>query len=279
MSRNYYYLISSLPELRLDDYKEPYRVNEFIEELYANLEPEHAGYVQDILCMNDNPNIVDIVSGRANTWLDARGNWSFKEVKSFFDLPETLDEKKHAYILRFMNSLGELKKEAKTISRYQVEELLLGRFYGQMMRHKNSFIREYFSFDFNLRNVLLAINKRKFKLDKISLLDVEENQIVRKLQTSTAADFGLSASLNYIQALIAVFEKDDIVYREKFIDQLRWEKIDEINTFSYFNVDVLLGYLIKLMMVERWIAMQAIHGREALAKISKIDPEILNKRN
>ncbi|MFH1062099.1 MAG: DUF2764 family protein [Candidatus Omnitrophota bacterium] len=275
---NYYYLISSLPELRLDDYKEPYRVNEFIDELYANLESEHAEYVQDILCMNDNPNIVDIVSGSGNTWLDARGNWTFEELKSFFDNPEALDEKEHAYILGFINSLAGFKKEEQKINRYKAEELLLGGFYAKMMRHKNSFIRDYFSFDFKLRNVLMAINKRKFNLDKIPLLEVGEHEVVRKLQTSTANDFGLSLSLDYMQSLLAAFEKDDIVYREKFIDQLRWEKIDQINTFSYFKVDVLLGYLIKLMMVERWIAMGASRGHEALAKISKVDPGILNKK-
>lgn len=277
MSSNYYYLISSLPELRLDDYKEPYRVNEFIEELYCNLDSEHAQYVQDILYMNDNPNIADIVSGSGNTSLDARGNWTFNQMKSFFDNPETLDEKQHSYVLNFKNSLDGVDNENKTINRYLAEELLLESFYGKMMRHKNSFISDYFTFDFRLRNILLAISKRKFKIDNISLLEVGEDEVIGKLKTSTANDFGLGNSVDYIQSLVDAFDKDDIVYREKLIDHLRWDKIDQINTFTYFKVDVLLGYLIKLMMVERWIAMTVKGGREAFTEILKVDRELIKQ--
>ncbi|MBU1087998.1 MAG: DUF2764 domain-containing protein [Candidatus Omnitrophica bacterium] len=274
---NYYYLVSSLPELRLDDYKEPYRVNEFVEELYANLEPEHCKYVQDILWMNDNPNIIDIVSGSENTWLDAKGNWTFEEIKAFFANPESLDPKQNAYILGFINALGGFKKEDKKINRLQAENLLLTRFYAKMMNHENSFIKEYFTFDFQLRNVLLAINKRKFNQDEINLLEVGEDEVIQKLQKSTANDFNLSMDLEYLQGLLAAFEKDDILFREKLIDQLRWAKIDQINTFSYFKVDVLLGYLIKLIMVERWLAMGAARGQEAFLKISEIDSKLLKQ--
>ena len=79
------------------------------------------------------------------------------------------------------------------MSRSQAEELLLSQFYAKMMRHKNGFIQEYFTFDFQLRNVLLAINKRKFNIDKVRFLESNENEIVRKLKTSTANDFNLSS--------------------------------------------------------------------------------------
>ena len=277
MSNNYYYLVSSLPELRLDDYKQPYRVNEFIEELYVNLSPEHFRNVQDILYMNDNPNIIDIVSGSGNTWLDSKGNWTFEQIKSFFSEPELLDAKEHAYLLEFINSVDSLKKEDNKVSRGQAEELLLSEFYAKMMNHKNAFIKEYFNFDFQLRNILLAINKRKLNMGKIRFLESNENEIVQKLKTSTANDFNLSLEIDYMQALIATFEKDDIVYREKFIDQLRWDKIEQINTFAYFKVDILLGYLIKLMIVDRWIALEPKRGNEALQKIVTVDKEVLKQ--
>jgi len=277
MSSDYYYLVSSLPELRLDDYKEPYRVNEFIEELHVNLAPEHFRHVQDVLYMNDNPNIIDIISGSGNTWIDSRGNWTFDQIKSFFAEPDLLDAQEHAYILGFINSIDGLKNEDNKVSRSQAEELLLFKFYAKMMQHKNGFIREYFNFDFQLRNILLAINKRKFNIDKVRFLESNENEIVRKLKTSTASDFNLAQEIDYVQVLIAAFEKDDIVYREKFIDQLRWDKIEQINTFSYFKLDTLLGFLIKLMMVERWIDLEENQGNEAFNKITTIDPKVLKQ--
>ena len=66
MDKRYYYLICSLPFLRLDDYKGPYRVREFVSELYDNLTPLHCGYVRGILYMNDNTHLVDCALSISN---------------------------------------------------------------------------------------------------------------------------------------------------------------------------------------------------------------------
>jgi hypothetical protein len=277
MSSNYYYLVSSLPDLRLDDYKEPYRVNELIDELYINLDPEHFQYIKDILYMNDIPNIVDIVCKSGNTWLDARGNYTFDQMRELFENPEVLDEKEHAYIIELMSLIEGLKSEGKQLERLRVEQLIWKNYYLKMTSHKNEFIKKYYNFDYHLRNLLLAVSKRKFKAEDVSLLDIAEDDLVKKLKTSTATDFGLGNTLDYLQLIIDAFEKNDIIYREKLIDQLRWDMIDQFNTFAYFKIDVLLGFLIKLILVERWIAMGAKQGKEAFEKITKVDEQLLEK--
>jgi hypothetical protein len=276
MSSNYYYLVSSLPDLRLDDYKEPYRVDEFIEELQLSLAPEHFQWARDILYANDNPNIADILCKSGNTWLDARGNYTFKQMEELLSDPERIDEKKDDYIVSFYNEFQGLQSaEDHALNRAETEELLLKIFYSKMMSHQNEFIKKYFTFDYYLRNVLLAMNKRRFKDQKIEFLELSGNDIIGRLKNSSAADFGLLGNLDFINRLIEIFEKEDIVHREKSIDQLRWEMIDTINTFAYFKVDVLLGYLLKLIMVERWIALTEQKGKEAFEKLSKVDEKIL----
>ena len=54
---------------------------------------------------------------------------------------------------------------------------------------------------------------------------------------------------------------------------------DEINTFNYFAVDVLLGYLIKLIIVERWIALEPHRGREIFQQLTAIDAERIYQIN
>ena len=65
----------------------------------------------------------------------------------------------------------------------------------------------------------------------------------------------------------------DIVHIEKFADQLRWKMIDQINALAYFEIDVLLGYLIKLMLVERWISLDEVAGKEVFQKTTEIKTE------
>ena len=275
MSSNYYYLISSLPELRLDDYKEPYQVNELIEELYLNLDPKRCRYVRDVLYMNDNPNIIDVLCGAGNTWIDARGNYTFKQMEQMLLSPDSIDGEKDGYIVSFYNEFRMLSSRDEKPKRDELENLLLKGFYKKMMDHENDFIKNYFTFDYYLRNTLLALNKRKFQDQDIELLDIDQDDIIKKLNGSSSGDFGLGGNLDFMSRILDIFEKDDIVQREKAIDQMRWEMIDQINTFAYFKVDTLLGYLIKLMMVERWIAMTDQKGGEVFDRLSEVDEKIL----
>ncbi len=270
MSRHYYYLIASLPQLRLDDYKEPYRVDEFVRELYENLTPVHSRYVQDILRIYDNVHIVDCLLENERSWSLHRGNWSFDELKKKMPFSE---EDSDEYLACFMKEFNQLKQNTREISRVDIEKIIWQRFYSKMTSHENNFIRRYFSFDLELRNILACLNKRKFNLSQDVLMPVGENSVLDKLRSTTANDFGLSKELDYLPGLLEVFAKKDSVHVEKFTDQLRWEMIDNINSLAYFEIDVLLGYLLKLMLVERWIFLDDVAGKDVFQKITEIKTE------
>jgi hypothetical protein len=51
------------------------------------------------------------------------------------------------------------------------------------------FIRDWFAFDANLRNILTAINGRKFNLPYAQYL-IGDSETVERLSKSHAADFG-----------------------------------------------------------------------------------------
>ncbi|MFH1093204.1 MAG: DUF2764 family protein [Candidatus Omnitrophota bacterium] len=270
MSRQYYYLIASLGQLRLDDYKEPYRVDEFVSELHKNLTPVHSGYVRDILRIYDNAHIVDCMLENQKPWLLCKGNWTFDELKKKMPFNEYDTD---AYIACFMKEFNRLKQNTQKISRADIEKVIWHIFYSKMVNHDNAFIRRYFSFDLELKNVLASFNKRKFSLSEDILMRVSDSGIMDKLSSSTANDFGLSKELEYIPGLLDAFLKKDSVNIEKFTDQLRWDMIDQINSLVYFQIDVLLGYLIKLMLVERWISLDEVTGKESFQKIMEIKTE------
>ncbi len=272
MSRQYYYLVTSLPDLTLDAYKEAYRVREFAGELAEQSSGAEREYLRSLLDWNDNRLVIDALLRRAEPWASPPGNYDFSEIK------RRLDEKDYEgfpeYLCRFLTEQEAFSEKEKSPG--NLEMILAERYFGKMIRHENCFLREYFRFELNLRNVKAALTGRRFNLKpEFCRPDTESAGLAEKLASSTAADFGLGHELDFIPVLVETFEKDDPVHWEKTIDLLRWKEVDDLNTPVYFNIDVLLGYLLKLILVERWIHLEPHRGREVFEQRVKIDRDNL----
>ena len=55
--------------------------------------------------------------------------------------------------------------------------------------------------------------------------------------------------------------------REKGLDQIKWDKVEEITLFDYFTIEVVLAYTIKLDLAYRWLELDEEKGREMFSKI------------
>ena len=64
-----------------------------------------------------------------------------------------------------------------------------------------------------------------------------------------------------------ILEGNDILARERGIDDLYWEKIDELTLFDYLNFDKILGVIVKMMIIRRWILLDEQTGREMFKKL------------
>ena len=130
------------------------------------------------------------------------------------------------------------------------EENFTPEFYGAMLKHPNDFLREFFRFDLNMRNAKVRYLNESLgrPMDQDIFLEdegeFEEREEVRK-----------------------VLYGPNLITREKGLDELMWKKIDELNTFDYFNVSALLGYIAKLKIIDRWLKLDDATGREMFRKL------------
>ena len=46
------------------------------------------------------------------------------------------------------------------------------------------------------------------------------------------------------------------------LDDILWKKVDDLATFHYFDLEAVLGYIAKLHIVNRWLALDETAGRE-----------------
>ncbi len=135
-------------------------------------------------------------------------------------------------------------------------------FYKEALSHNRSFIRDFFLFDFNVRNQKVRyLNKalgRDLEKDVLSLRDPEAEEIGIEQEEP---EFKESAQLQNI------LDSQDLLAREWGIDDLYWEKINELNLFDYLNFDKVLGIIVKMMIIRRWLVLNEETGREMFKKL------------
>jgi Protein of unknown function (DUF2764). len=125
------------------------------------------------------------------------------------------------------------------------ENCLVREFYEKALKDGNKFIREYFTLDLNVRNGKARfLNKAFGRPESQDTIDIP------------TGEFMLSGKLD--EALAA----DDLLQREKALDSLMWDRIWEITVFNYFDMDAILGFVAKLHIIDRWLALDEKTGRE-----------------
>ncbi|MBO8467992.1 MAG: DUF2764 family protein [Bacteroidetes bacterium] len=149
------------------------------------------------------------------------------------------------------------EKDRKTIGMLEkgfVDENLTEDFYRQALASRNRFVRDYFRFDLNVRNAKVRY------LNEALGRDPKKDVIV--LTEDDSRD-----EFEEVSKLDAVLHGKDILERERGIDDLMWDKIDEMTTYDYFDIEAILGFLAKLHIVERWYILDEKTGREMFRKL------------
>ena len=141
------------------------------------------------------------------------------------------------------------------------DEKLNAEFYCEALQHKNEFIREFFLFDLNVRNAKVKyLNKALGREADRDVLTFGEDAAPKVLE-ATEKEFEEAAALE------AVFAQADILSRERGIDDLMWDKISNLTTFNYFDINAILGFITKLNIVARWFRLDEQTGREMFKKL------------
>ena len=141
------------------------------------------------------------------------------------------------------------------------DENLNQEFYAKALVHSDTFVREYFRFDLNIRNAKVKyLNKALGRPADKDILTFGEDTDQRVLD-AVEAEFEEAADLE------TILNSGDILSRERGIDDLMWEKISDLTTFNYFDIDAVLGFITKLNIVARWYKLDEQTGREMFKKL------------
>ena len=261
----YYYLVAGLPELTLEDSKLSYTVADFKAELYPDLSDEDRRLIDLIYLKFDNANVLKLLKDK-DAAIDSRGNYSAEELAEFISSLKDGDEVADAVFPSYLSTFISEYFNTPAEDDFLHEDRLAALYYAYAMKCRNKFVSSWFAFNLTMNNVLVALTARKFKMD-IAPLIVGDTEVCEALRTSGARDFGLTGEVDFLDQLVKISETEELVEREKKIDQLRWNWMEEATFFNYFTVERLFVFLLQLEMIERWISLDKEKGNQLFRSI------------
>ena len=176
------------------------------------------------------------------------------ELKAGSDIPVSLEK------------LNELLDEQLTAADKQLLDLLRAPMdeetLEQGLQAKNRFIRAWFAFNQDMNNVLVAQICRKHGFD-VKQQIVGQGEVAEQLRThTTQKDFGLNEVTGDFQEILALAQIEDLMAREKAMDAIRFEWLQDRTEFDFFSPEMVFAYYLEAVMLHRWSILTIEEGEK-----------------
>lgn len=257
MNRQYYYLISSIPEAVFDVESNALPFMKYKEYVMEYIHPQDYKWVDMLFYPIDNRNLLNLLYPPDNLKWEEGGKFSLQEME------EALAEKKlPRYILSFLQAKEDAETRNEPFDRLTAERQLFNYFYSDIHNCKNKFISEWFNFDREVRNIQAAFAARKLNVPIEEDIFTNNDDLTEQILRSKATEFGLSKERDYIPELFHILETKNILERESKLDVFRWKQIENLTIFDYFTIDAVLAFLQRCYILNRWSIIDNIKGEE-----------------
>ncbi len=183
-------------------------------------------------------NYVYIISSLPALSQDWKGSDGFSAKEIIAEIKERLSVKDNEKIDFFLKGFD--------------DDSLNKEYYENAAEDKSQFVKDFYKFDMNVRNVKARYLNAAF--------DRPADQDVIVLE-------GQDTSFEEEPKVKAVLENKDILAREKGLDDIMWNKIYELTLFHYLDMDVIYSFLAKLHIIDRWLKLDEQTGREMFRKL------------
>lgn len=255
---NYYALVAGLPELTLDIAKVPVSLEALKEKLQETVTPKDMSLIRLFFLKYDNQNMLAYLRDREAD-LHPLGSFTATDLENIVnkdkvflsgvDVPPYFDQFVEAY------------QNNSEMDGVTAEDLLTSLYYDYAIQNTNSFVRDFFEFTLNVKNILVGYQCRKFNFDPEKAI-VGNNFVAEAVKNSKSKDFGLTGDVDNLETILLIAEEQNILVREQKLDALLWNYLDDHTVFEYFSLEKVFAYLIRVDILERWESMRRQNGNE-----------------
>ena len=110
-------------------------------------------------------------------------------------------------------------------------------------------LRKWHDLNFALQNELVKLRSVRKRLDPAKYLRQDGNIV----------------DSNLIHVAMNAYKATSLLEAEKILDQARWQILEELSVGHYFDLDVLIIYGLKLLLLERWQKINSADRAKLLA--------------
>ncbi|MCC8089494.1 MAG: DUF2764 domain-containing protein [Rikenellaceae bacterium] len=267
MAGKYYFVVAGLREYSLDTGAKGFDAVAIRDDIYENLAPEDRQYMRDFYAYYDVLNIIALYSGRET--FHKLGFYTREQLEAELEAPENLPGYLATVIATYRSAVKDVKyidTDPSIDTGKPIGRALWSAYYDHCIDSACRFLREWYRFDMELRNITAAYTARRFGRDVTGKI-IGDSDITGSLARSSAPDFGLKNEVDYMERLVGIMEEADILDKERKLDLLKWDKSDELTELNYFDIDVILAYCVKINLIDRWISLDKQTGLEMFRKM------------
>lgn len=260
---NYYCLVAGLPDLLLNDDRYALTSLQFRLDMAKELTPSDYQLLEWIYRPFDNSNLLNLLLENGAEF-DPLGNYPEDYLREQIAAPTTIADDMKALITGFRS--GQFGS-----SPFQLEKLQQEFFYESVLRANDAFIVQWFTFDRGIKNILTAVNCRKFGYPATHQLIVsgssdDLHQIL--LNGNIRPELFIDEDIPYVDQIFRIAESGvQASEKEKAIDYIKFTFSDDLTVFSYFTADVIFSFAVKLLIIDRWRKLDDKAGKAFLNRL------------
>lgn len=253
MRTHYYYLVTSLPTLNFGEFASV-PVHDLLEKIFQEVTPADRQLIEFLRKERDLRNLHSV----EEEWETFR-ELGMIPVAAFTDVEQSVifPEKWSDYILS--------QKGEKPIS---IDSLWL-EYFTESADVKNDFIDAWLEQELALWTAVAIIRQEK-QADLLlpdEVLRSEMPVISEILQNSRLPNFGVGYRFEWADSLRELFKNKNPKEIELALDQFRWQFLDGWIANRHFASEVVLAYVLKLFICERWKRLDQEKGEQIIKTI------------
>ena len=260
---NYYYLIAGLPDLYLQQDQIKIDFAATYELIERNLEPQDLLLYQFLLRSNDNANLLAVIFQEVKQWSVAS-----------YRLPAVIEEEVVRDYRRHLDRLPNYQYEFLRIYGEQFTEMSMGSianrlqelFYETIRAQQDPFLHIYFEFKRHLEAILAAYHHARYP-DLPEPGSFPDGALVRQIGPGKSISSRLARAYPYIERLLEILDGGDPREIEKEVDRITWQFVDNLE--GSFDLNRVMGYVVKLMIIERQDRLNRAMKEDHLAKLTE----------
>lgn len=254
---NYYFLASLLPSLRIGN-KTDLAYPELQELLATNLKPSDMQQVDVIRRYYDIENV-------RSYWLKEPFNVYGNVEERFMEEAILTGDGLPPYVYDFMDRF-----ESHT-ARLEHFPMLVSEYFQEEIPKASGFLQEYLHFEHDWRLIATAHRAKMLNRDlslELQGEDPHEDLVAMLLAQKEAKHWILPERFNDLLARLTTHEDNPMaLYRA--LCEWRFDNIAAFTATEFFSIDRILSYLVRLIVVEQYAALDRTKGLGLVAKIVK----------